>query len=237
MTKTNKMMEKNPMRITITSECETLKKTLLNKNANYGNSALESPFFTDFVSPEIAIMVRMSDKVARLKRLFSGEVDKVGESIQDTLLDLAGYCILARIAIDRSLQEFCSEDRPEEKIEEEAEPEPEAVSESESETKKDEWCEFSRFANRTFRIFDDFCDEAIEVGVGNKVRFSTLYFFYCRYCRKMKLPERFGYERFGREIMDRFPTSRIELDGNGFFYHTGLSLKFGWMKKAETEGE
>lgn len=39
----------------------------------------------------------MSDKWNRLNNLMldSDGVDNLGESIQDTLLDLAGYCILA----------------------------------------------------------------------------------------------------------------------------------------------
>ncbi len=42
----------------------------------------------------MAILVRMSDKVARIAALNAGETDRVGESLADTVRDLAGYCVL-----------------------------------------------------------------------------------------------------------------------------------------------
>ena len=36
----------------------------------------------------------MSDKVARIAALNAGETDRVGESLADTVRDLAGYCVL-----------------------------------------------------------------------------------------------------------------------------------------------
>lgn len=78
----------------IESVCDTLKTTLKAKNSNYGNSAFGNPIFTPDVSPREALLVRLSDKVARLQTLLRGEPDKVGESVKDTLLDMAGYCVL-----------------------------------------------------------------------------------------------------------------------------------------------
>lgn len=43
----------------------------------------------------------MSDKVSRLRSLLTKEHDKVGESLRDTLMDLAGYSVLLAIELDR----------------------------------------------------------------------------------------------------------------------------------------
>lgn len=80
---------------------EHLREMLISKNRNYGNSAFRSPALLPDLPAEKAIFVRMSDKVARLAQLTSGEKDRVGESIEDTLLDLAGYCVLAVIAMEK----------------------------------------------------------------------------------------------------------------------------------------
>lgn len=83
----------------ISDVVEHLRKILIAKNQNYGNSAFQSPVLLPDLPAEKAIFVRMSDKVARLAQLTSGEKDRVGESIEDTLYDLAGYCVLAIIAM------------------------------------------------------------------------------------------------------------------------------------------
>lgn len=85
----------------ISEVVEHLRKILIAKNQNYGNSAFRSPALLPDLPAEKAIFVRMSDKVARLASLASGEKDRVGESMKDTLLDLAGYCVLAVIAMEK----------------------------------------------------------------------------------------------------------------------------------------
>jgi len=76
-------------------ECDTLKETLLAKNRDYGNSALEVPLLLPNSSVETAVKVRTSDKIKRLQRLLGGSEQQVkNESIDDTIGDLAGYCIL-----------------------------------------------------------------------------------------------------------------------------------------------
>ena len=72
--------------------CDTLHDTYLRKNANYGNS-----FVNTRNEVKNAIIVRLMDKMERLKTLFKGDEDLVGESIDDTLLDLANYAILELI--------------------------------------------------------------------------------------------------------------------------------------------
>jgi len=69
---------------------ETLKRILLAKNSDYGNS-FEKTFSEFGITSSI---IRMSDKLNRFKNLASQKTPQVNESIIDTLYDLAGYCIL-----------------------------------------------------------------------------------------------------------------------------------------------
>lgn len=58
------------------------------KSAAYGSEPIAE-------SGEEGIIIRMSDKLARLKMLRKNpDTDANGESIEDTLLDLAVYCLL-----------------------------------------------------------------------------------------------------------------------------------------------
>ena len=68
--------------------------TLLRKNADYGSSIFNSPILKPSMSPADAILVRLSDKFNRIAHLSGGEAAKVAESIDDTMLDIAGYAIL-----------------------------------------------------------------------------------------------------------------------------------------------
>lgn len=68
---------------------------LLRKNADYGCSAWETPVLTPWLDVDDAILVRMSDKLQRLRTLMSADEQHVkDESIRDTMRDLAGYAIL-----------------------------------------------------------------------------------------------------------------------------------------------
>lgn len=86
---------------TIEEVCDGLKETLLQKNSAYGNSACRIPELVR-ISPTDAILVRMSDKISRLKSLKQGVEDN-GESFNDTILDLAGYCVLYLVADSNEL--------------------------------------------------------------------------------------------------------------------------------------
>lgn len=70
--------------------------TILRKNQDYGSSAWETPMLAPDIPAEKAIRVRMSDKIKRLVKLLSQPDSQqvLSESIEDTFLDLAGYCIL-----------------------------------------------------------------------------------------------------------------------------------------------
>jgi anti-sigma28 factor (negative regulator of flagellin synthesis) len=71
------------------------------KNADYTGSS-DSPFANFMnaelhagVSTEQGFLVRMGDKMARIKSFVQkGTLQVKDESVQDTLLDLANYCIL-----------------------------------------------------------------------------------------------------------------------------------------------
>ena len=70
--------------------CRQMHNTYRRKNHDYGDS-----FATLRQEYPNAILIRLGDKYNRLKALMSGEVAQVkDESIDDTLLDLANYCIL-----------------------------------------------------------------------------------------------------------------------------------------------
>ncbi|GEM_PF-2461600 len=89
-------IDSHAVTFTIRHECEQLAETLLAKHRNYGGSAFQSPYLQPLLDPETAMKVRLSDKIARLQNLESGDQDIVGESRLDTLLDIAGYAILIR---------------------------------------------------------------------------------------------------------------------------------------------
>jgi len=68
--------------------------TLLRKNADYGCAVFNEAVLAPEQSSDTLIRVRMSDKIARLNNLFKSGNGEVSESIEDTMLDLAGYAIL-----------------------------------------------------------------------------------------------------------------------------------------------
>jgi hypothetical protein len=74
-------------------ECDNLKAMLLEKNSNYGNSAVYPVRVFSKASPREQINVRMDDKLSRIANM--GE--SVDESLEQTEFDLAGYIILKRV--------------------------------------------------------------------------------------------------------------------------------------------
>lgn len=83
----------------IVEECDALKALLLEKNSNYGNSALDPVRIMSKASPVEQILVRIDDKLSRLAR---GRA--AGEDVER---DIPGYFILLRIA--RRLEAKASE--------------------------------------------------------------------------------------------------------------------------------
>ena len=88
----------------IKAECKALAELLCRKNTDYGDSAEKSPVLLPFLPPRTAIFVRMSDKIERMKKLLTSQacVGSCEETFQDTVRDLAGYCVLLLITGKKS---------------------------------------------------------------------------------------------------------------------------------------
>ncbi len=71
-------------------------KTYRDKNADYGDSFSKSYQEFGLIAP----VVRMSDKMERLKSLSKVEARVKNESIRDTLIDLANYAMMTVIELD-----------------------------------------------------------------------------------------------------------------------------------------
>ncbi len=89
----------------IAGEIDILKDLLTRKQQNYGESVFQPPFLAPNLSVYDGIMTRLSDKFSRLRTLNSGVPDVVNESVEDTIRDIAGYCILTLIELKRERQE------------------------------------------------------------------------------------------------------------------------------------
>lgn len=77
--------------------CDTFKS----KNADYGNSF--SQLYQEFGDNGIiTAAVQISHKYHRFMNLIKGAPTKVNESLRDTLLDLANYCILTVMELDKA---------------------------------------------------------------------------------------------------------------------------------------
>jgi hypothetical protein len=70
---------------------QEIKELLLEKNEKYGNSALEPLGVFSKLSPEEGLLIRIDDK---LKRIKNGSLDKDDE---DVINDLIGYLVLLKI--------------------------------------------------------------------------------------------------------------------------------------------
>ena len=93
----------------IKSKCKNLENLLLQKNAKYGDSALQPLNVFSEAGAVAGIKVRIDDKLKRIKN--AGLVD----ATEDTLQDLAGYLILLMIAKDNAsndIQERLRQDKP-----------------------------------------------------------------------------------------------------------------------------
>ena len=80
---------------------EDMKTMWINKNAGYAGKDNPDPYANFRLSEWFGVpvskgvMIRMSDKFRRLSNLAKNPSnDKVGESMKDTLMDMAVYCII-----------------------------------------------------------------------------------------------------------------------------------------------
>lgn len=85
----------------IDAECRRLAEMLMKKNRAYGNSALDPVRVFSKANPVEQLLVRIDDKLSRIKR---GR----GDEQEDVIQDLMGYLILLRIARRRGAPEATS---------------------------------------------------------------------------------------------------------------------------------
>lgn len=80
------------MKEKIEATCDSIKQLLLDKNAKYGNSALNPVRVFSKADNVEQLLVRIDDKLSRIKTTGMEAPD------EDTLNDLIGYLILLKIA-------------------------------------------------------------------------------------------------------------------------------------------
>lgn len=99
---------------TIEQQCVGLCNLLKRKNADYGDSFSEHPYLLPKMFPSTAAYVRLSDKFHRLQTLLNtvGNRTNVNESLQDTIRDVAGYCILLLAYADAPIPTFDDDAKP-----------------------------------------------------------------------------------------------------------------------------
>ena len=77
----------------IAKVCDEIKELLLEKNAKYGDSALNPIRILSQSSPTEQILVRIDDKLNRIKQ------GNILEDDEDVVSDLIGYFVLLKVAL------------------------------------------------------------------------------------------------------------------------------------------
>jgi hypothetical protein len=85
-------MDKNFFAVQVTVALEEIRDLLIAKNQKYGNSALEPLAVFSQLSAKEGLLVRIDDK---LKRIKNGSLERDDE---DVVNDLIGYLILLKIS-------------------------------------------------------------------------------------------------------------------------------------------
>jgi hypothetical protein len=80
----------------IRKACNELAELLIAKNKDYGNSVQEQ--FNEY--GETSLLIRLDDKLRRLKQLQKAPANVKTESKKDTLTDTAGYAILGLLCLE-----------------------------------------------------------------------------------------------------------------------------------------
>lgn len=81
---------RSPSGEAILDECLSVAQLLIEKNAAYGDSALNPVRIFSSASAEEQILVRIDDKLSRLSRGHASD--------EDVVLDLLGYLVLLRVS-------------------------------------------------------------------------------------------------------------------------------------------
>ena len=87
------------MKEKIEATCDSIKKLLIDKNAKYGNSALNPVRVFSKADNQEQLLVRIDDKLSRIARGAGMEATD-----EDTLNDLIGYLILLKIAKNNDVE-------------------------------------------------------------------------------------------------------------------------------------
>lgn len=84
-----------------------LVETFAKKRADYGPTTTET--FEKF--GPVSMLIRMHDKLGRLDNLLGAGIDPHihAESVEDTLLDLANYCLIALLELEKDKHKYCVE--------------------------------------------------------------------------------------------------------------------------------
>ena len=91
--------------------CDLMHEIYIKKNSDYGNSF--SDLYDEYGS--IISEIHIREKFNRFKQLRTNE-SQVGESIEDTLMDMANYCLLTLLEM-KKLNSYIDEEAIEENIE------------------------------------------------------------------------------------------------------------------------
>jgi hypothetical protein len=89
----------------VKDHAEMLVETFARKRADYGPTTTET--FEKF--GPVSMLIRMHDKLGRLDNLIgNGGVSTANyESVEDTLVDLANYCLIALLEIEKDKARHC----------------------------------------------------------------------------------------------------------------------------------
>jgi len=73
---------------------------VISKQRDYGTrNILGSP-----IKPELAVLVRLNDKLARAANLLSKELNPSNESLKDTYMDIIGYGLILLMLEDNTFE-------------------------------------------------------------------------------------------------------------------------------------
>jgi hypothetical protein len=85
----------NQLRFRESWDTGQLVATLCSKQHDYGHGNINK--FGLF-----GVLVRLSDKIERYKNLINKNTPAINESIDDTLTDMVGYCVVALMLLDET---------------------------------------------------------------------------------------------------------------------------------------
>jgi hypothetical protein len=98
----------NDTQARIIAECEGIKSLLLSKNSKYGNSAANPAQIFAQTNALDQIAIRCDDKLSRIRNM-GGLIRVLHDAKhveEDTVLDLIGYLLLARVVHKQQVHDF-----------------------------------------------------------------------------------------------------------------------------------